>query len=806
MEKLLEKLKQQRKVLQTKRKIQIDKINETKAKIQEIREHALNNKETTLQRIKDKIKSSINKITPYLNNYYELTKHRELIEKISKHKISSEYVRENIKGYILIIILLTFTLIFYFWCLIHIILNILNTVPLIHIILKVPVADWIIIPRKIGQEIAGWLALATLWGLLFNITLAVSIVMRLIPDEEGYRSAYGFATKLFLLMVFSLVLINSLVLSFVHSATLVDMRGIVAYRFVRGIVAYWLLSFLVFIVISLLFAVRNLVFFMRLRSLPDIVFEPDVAYSVLRDESLINYLRSMVSGSVRLDVDGVCSKIVSTGEGLDRVIPVLTDIRMYCKNYLTLMRENDVNKILEYIDEDRLKLLDKYEKLLERLEKELGKIEISCKFVEGLIRAVEADVGSNYVEANISYKAVINMLKDRDVVASIRVCDYVSPDNIGGVENAMSALNGVFEVNKALLVGDPLKIHERFRRLSDLSEKLMSSSRENNVYLDLVLGKLAQVRKIHGEILNLAIAPTASRGELVFIGKALRLRFKGVEVKPIKERFRVAGVEVRGVIGVGGFAATLLGVDEVGRSFVVKVPREVLESLVTGVTYRVSKNVIRVFRKELDVLKSLNHPHIVEVVDGGVSSGIPFIMIEFCENGSLRGVLESQGKLSLRDALLIGIQVADVLSYIHSMNIVHRDLKPENILFTREGILKVTDFNIVKVMGTVSPTTSRLSPYTPGYAAPEQIYNNLGKIGPWTDIWALGIILHEMVTGRTPFDRWNYQESIKEPPTLEDLPPNLSKLIQKMLSKNPAERPTAKEVRNALLNIMTSQR
>ena len=287
-----------------------------------------------------------------------------------------------------------------------------------------------------------------------------------------------------------------------------------------------------------------------------------------------------------------------------------------------------------------------------------------------------------------------------------------------------------------------------------------------------------------------------------YVGLILPLRYKAPNVKPLQRRFKFAGLELRGIIGVGGFAATFLGVDDVGRSFVVKVPKEILASLMYGVTYTPSERGLKAFMKELDVLRSLRHPHIVEVVYGGINEGVPYIVMEFCENGSLRGVLGNEGRIGLKEALIIGVQVADVLRYIHSVGIAHRDLKPENILFTKEGLLKVTDFNIAKIMRAVSPTTSTTVPYTAGYAAPEQVFKDYGKTGPWSDIWSLGIILYEALTGELPFDPWDYEESIKEGPKLEKLPEETRNIIAKMLSEKISERPTAQQVEEELENIL----
>ena len=291
----------------------------------------------------------------------------------------------------------------------------------------------------------------------------------------------------------------------------------------------------------------------------------------------------------------------------------------------------------------------------------------------------------------------------------------------------------------------------------------------------------------------------------VFVGKVFRLGFRGPEVQPLPKSVELGGLEVRGLIGLGGFAVALLGVDEVGRSYVVKVPREVYESLIYGVTLSISGRGVRAFEREFEILKGLNHTHLIKVVSGGVIEGrVPYIVMEYCGNGSLRGVLESEGRLRLEDAALLGVQVADALNYLHSRGIAHRDLKPENVLFTGEGLLKVSDFNIAKIMRTVSPTSSRRSAYTPGYAAPEQFLVGLGRSGPWSDVWALGTILYEALVGEPPFDPWEYEDAVREGEVdLSNVPGEVSDLIRKMLSVNPKERPTAKEVEDELAKVLT---
>ena len=292
----------------------------------------------------------------------------------------------------------------------------------------------------------------------------------------------------------------------------------------------------------------------------------------------------------------------------------------------------------------------------------------------------------------------------------------------------------------------------------------------------------------------------------VFVGKIIGLKFKPPIIHQVRIRgFRIGGYEIRGLIGRGGSAVSLLAVDEFGRSFVLKIPLDVYDSMVVGATVYPGGIRRDVFEKELALLKIVDHPHVVRVYGGGIESGVPYIVLEYCENGSLRGVLEEMGRLGLRETLLIGLQVADALQYLHSRNIIHRDLKPENILFTREGLLKISDFGIAKIVSS-SMTTTRLKPYTIGYGAPEQLFMDMGPTGPYTDIWSLGVILYELATGRKPFNPANYIDEIrKAPPPLTPLPRPLRDLVGEMLEPMPRSRPAAAKIREELARILSQQ-
>ena len=301
------------------------------------------------------------------------------------------------------------------------------------------------------------------------------------------------------------------------------------------------------------------------------------------------------------------------------------------------------------------------------------------------------------------------------------------------------------------------------------------------------------------------LVSSLSGGAGGFVGLVLEeLRFRPARPRRLERPLRVGGLEARSVIGVGGFAATRLAVDDVGEQYVVKVPAASLHSLLLGAPFGGADEAS--LRKEARVLEGLSHVHLVRFYGYGVDreTGIPYLVLEYCPRGSLRGVLREMGRLDWRTAAIIGVQVASALEYLHGRGVVHRDLKPENILFTREGLLKLTDFNISKIMASATLTSTGRA-YTPGYAAPEQIVLGFGRTGPWTDVWSLGVLLYEIVEGRLPISREKYLDpdpSTLRPAPMKNAPKPLENIITTMLTTNPKDRPSATEVIQALEKLL----
>jgi hypothetical protein len=277
----------------------------------------------------------------------------------------------------------------------------------------------------------------------------------------------------------------------------------------------------------------------------------------------------------------------------------------------------------------------------------------------------------------------------------------------------------------------------------------------------------------------------------VLINKPLEVTF--ISVKPIKEiKGRIYDLEVYSVLGKGGYGATLLAIDKYGRNVVIKMPLELCSAIEEGREKyfpTISGRVYDAFSREAEVIKRLKHPHIIRVLDVVKEQAI--IILEYCANGSLRTLLDNLGRLDLKTALTVAIQIGSALEYIHTEHrIQHLDIKPSNILFTSDGILKVSDFNLARLMGTVSGESKSKIQYTPGYAAPEQMHRDLGNLGPYTDLFSLAAVLYEMLSGRTPFNVENYEKRVisEIPRYIEGIPRDLNELLIQTLSKRPEER------------------
>src|ERR671933_957657 len=198
------------------------------------------------------------------------------------------------------------------------------------------------------------------------------------------------------------------------------------------------------------------------------------------------------------------------------------------------------------------------------------------------------------------------------------------------------------------------------------------------------------------------------------------------------------------------------------------------------------------FRREARAVARLSHPHIVQVIDAGEDEGRPYIVFEYVEGETLKERIRRMGRLPIDEALAYAIEIARALGCAHSHHIVHRDVKPQNVLIDSEGSAKVTDFGIARTLDQEGLTADGRVLGTTDYVSPEQALGH--AVTGQSDLYSLGIVLFEMLTGDVPFKGEN-QVAVAMKHVREELPdvqvrrPETSAALASVL-----DRMTAKEL------------
>ena len=223
-----------------------------------------------------------------------------------------------------------------------------------------------------------------------------------------------------------------------------------------------------------------------------------------------------------------------------------------------------------------------------------------------------------------------------------------------------------------------------------------------------------------------------------------------------------------------------------------------------------TESLQRRFEREVSILKKLQHPHIVRYYGGGKFGTQRFYAMELVTGGSVEDLLKQKKKLPWEEALDITMQVAKALEHAHEAGVIHRDLKPANLLLTKDGTVKLTDFGIARDTTATALTAAGKTVGTYAYMAPEQIRGK-PPVDKKTDLYALGCVLFEMISGETPFQSENQGEMLmmhlQEEPTritslVPDCPMFVEELIFHLLEKDPQERPfDALDVQTKIDNV-----
>ncbi|GIJ07603.1 serine/threonine-protein kinase [Micromonospora andamanensis] len=252
-------------------------------------------------------------------------------------------------------------------------------------------------------------------------------------------------------------------------------------------------------------------------------------------------------------------------------------------------------------------------------------------------------------------------------------------------------------------------------------------------------------------------------------------------------------------LGAGGMSVVWRGYDEVlGRQVAVKVLASRLAS------DRAFRHRIRI---EAQAAARLCHPNITSVYDYGesvqVGLTVPYVVMELIDGGPLTARLARDGRLPWREAVTVAAEVASALATAHARGVVHRDVTPGNVMLTATGV-KVVDFGISALVGESEKGPDGTLLGTPAYLAPERLDN--GQVSPATDVYAVGLLLYRMLTGRLPWQADTTTQMLRahmyrEPEPMPDvpgLPGGIADLVQRCLAKRPADRPDTADLARVL--------
>ena len=259
-------------------------------------------------------------------------------------------------------------------------------------------------------------------------------------------------------------------------------------------------------------------------------------------------------------------------------------------------------------------------------------------------------------------------------------------------------------------------------------------------------------------------------------------------------------------IGEGGMANVYLGYDKIlDRNVAIKVLRGDLAN---------DEKFVRRFQREALSASSLSHPNIVAMYDVGEDDGLYYIVMEYVEGKTLKQLLKKRGSLTLSEAIDIMLQLTDGMAHAHDSYIVHRDLKPQNIMIEDDGQIKITDFGIAMALNSTQLTQTNSVMGSVHYLPPEQAAGKGTTIK--SDIYSMGIIFYELLTGELPFKGDSAVEialkQMKEPlPDVHklnnDIPQSIENIILKATAKNPKNRyDDAKSMHNDLLTALNDDR
>ena len=245
--------------------------------------------------------------------------------------------------------------------------------------------------------------------------------------------------------------------------------------------------------------------------------------------------------------------------------------------------------------------------------------------------------------------------------------------------------------------------------------------------------------------------------------------------------------EVEELVGHGGMSSIYKAHDSLlERNVALKILHE---------QYNADDDFVERFKREARAVAQLQHPNIVTVIDRGEEDERQFIVFEYIDGENLKELVVRKGRLEVREALEIAVEVARGLAFAHSQGLVHRDVKPQNVLLNGDGRAKVTDFGIARSLDVDGMTQTGTVLGTSNYIAPEQASGQ--PVGTQSDVYALGVVLYEMLAGEVPFPGETFvavaMKHVHEPPpnlldVRRDVPLRVAAAVDRALEKDPDQR------------------
>jgi len=226
----------------------------------------------------------------------------------------------------------------------------------------------------------------------------------------------------------------------------------------------------------------------------------------------------------------------------------------------------------------------------------------------------------------------------------------------------------------------------------------------------------------------------------------------------------------------------------------------------------IQENMQRRFVREMTAMSKLNHANLVRFLDCGIYEGQYYCVMELVDFGTIKQALQLRRTFSWKETARCAIQICAALQHAHGLGIIHRDLKPANLFLSADGLVKLGDFGLARDTNEVTMTADGQTVGTCLYMAPEQIAGEKNIITGQVDLYSLGCLLYEMLSGSVPFPGNSFVEVVKQhyhvpPPDVRDqvrdCPPEIANLIQQLLAKQPKDRPkNAAAVRARLMRIL----